>query len=466
MKNSLRLLLGSLLIGASMLPARGMEAPAAPEAAEQAAPAPEAGSAHEAAPAATDAPDPTPEAHPTEDASASPTGEGAHAAAAEGEAAQGEAPAELADGRDTHWSETRRPMPFDVMRSVQFLQDQVAHGNSRAIRVQALLLRRFGRTFLEAPPEIWKDPRNTRAVVLFTFSGGTPDVIQSLIHQSLLPEAEQPLFEGALAYVRNDLKLAAKKLDGVSIEDLEPVLAAQVSLALGQIHQLDDPEKALHHLARARLLAPGTLIEEAALRLGAPLVDASGDHAWSDRLARRYFDAYRDSSYVSNFEARYIGMVVGRAMPSAQNALLAMDGVVDGLAVDRRQRLYLAAARRSLVEGNLQFSTLTADRAIGLEGLQPGDAARATLYRTASSLAVLGQDAARTVLDGIDRDLLHVEDQKLLDAAYSVLDSMARPALMTEAADTASPAADAPETSSILSRARAALDAASQEMKK
>lgn len=432
MKNSLRLLLGSLLIGASLMPAHGMDAPAAaPEAVEHGAEAHEADTARATAEAAG--------------------------------ATRPETPAALAEGRDTHWSDSRSPMPFDVMRSVQFLQDQVARGNVRAIRVQALLLRRFGQTFLAAAPEVWSDPRNTRAVVLFTFSGGTPDVIQALLSAGRLPENERPLFEGALAYVRNDLAAAAKKLASVSVDDMEPVLAAQVSLALGQIGQLDHPETAVGHLARARLLAPGTLIEEAALRLGVPLVDTAGDHVAGDRLARRYFDAFHDSSYVANFETRYVAMVVARAMSDPQKALLAMDGVVEGLPTDRKQRLYLAAARRSLVAGNLQFSASTADQAIELGGLQPGDQARATLYRTASSLGVASQEVSRAALDGVDRSLLHVEDQKLLDAAYSVLDSMAKPALMTEVSNVPP---ETPETSTVLSRARAALDAASQEMKK
>lgn len=440
MKNSLRLLLGSLLIGASMLPARAMEAPAAPDAAGQVEPSAEA-----VAP-------PAPEAHGADAPDAgSPAAE--HAP---------ETPA-LAEGHNTHWTESRTPMPFDVMRSVQFLQDQVARGNVRAIRVQALLLRRFARTFIEAAPEVWNDPRNTRAVVLFTFSGGTPEVISTLLDQGRLPESERALFEGALAYVRNDLPTAAKKLESVTIDDLEPVLAAQVSLALGQIHQIDHPDQAIEDLANARLLAPGTLIEEAALRLGAPLADAAGAHDDADRMARRYFDTYHDSSYAANFETRYVALVVGRAVPDAQGALISMDAVVAGLPDDRQQRLYLAAARRSLVAGSLPFASQVAERAIVLGGLEPGDASRATLYRTASSLGTDSQDASRKALDGIDRNLLHIEDQKILDAAYSVLDSMARPALMTEVSN---PGPVEPETSAVLARAKAALDAASHEMKK
>ncbi|WP_182084917.1 hypothetical protein [Aureimonas sp. ME7] len=412
MTKTSRLLLGAWLLGASVLPAAAMEADAGSET---------------PAPSVADAPaDPTP-----------------------------------ADAQDTHWSTTRPPMPFDVMRSVQFLQDQVARGNDRAIRVQALLLRRFGNSFLNADPVVWTDDRNKRAAILFLLSGGTPDVVDQLMRSDRFDEADRPLFEGALAYVRNDLETAAKKLEAIPILDMEPVLAAQLSLVLGQIHQFDKPAEAVHRLDQARLLAPGTLIEEAALRLGAPLVDDAGDHAAADRLARRYFDRYADSSYAANFETRYVAMVVGRAIPDGQAALLAMDGVIGPLSVDRRQRLYLAAARRSLVSGNLGFAKAAAGRAVESGSMQPGDEARGTLYRTAASLGTEDPDTSRAALAAIDRDMLHPEDQKLLDAAFGVLQSMARPALVSEAVLDSSAAADTP---SVLARAREALNAASRQI--
>ncbi len=112
-------------------------------------------------------------------------------------------------------------------------------------------------------------------------------------------------------------------------------------------------------------------------------------------MARRYFDTYHDSSYAAaNFETRYVALVVGRAMADPQAALVAMDGVVAGLPTARQKRLYLAAARRSLVAGNLHFASQSADQAIALDGLEPGDAARASLYRTASALGADDQTAS------------------------------------------------------------------------
>lgn len=374
--------------------------------------------------------------------------------------------ASLAEGEEgaEHWAKTRAPMPFDVMRSVQFLQDQVARGNGRAIRVQALLLRRFGRTFLEADPAVWRDPRNFRAVVLFALSGGTPDVLQRLMREKLLDETQMPLLEGTLAYVNNNLDKARKKFAEVRFEGMEPVLAAQLHLVMGQIDQIDHPEKAIPHLDQARLLAPGTLIEEASLRLGAMLVDASGDHERADQLARRYFDRFADSTYSGNFEARFTAMVTSRANEQAEEALADMSDVIASLPDARRQTLYLAAARRSLVEGNLHFAKAAAEAALALPGLAPADQDRAELYATASSLGSVKPAEARATLDAIDRAELHPEDGKLLDAAYAVLDSIdATLAQMPPGA--AAPAGAGEAAPAILAQAEAALAQSSQVLK-
>ncbi|ALN74146.1 hypothetical protein [Aureimonas sp. AU20] len=361
------------------------------------------------------------------------------------------------------WAKTRTPMPFDVMRSVQFLQDQVARGNDRAIRVQALILRRFGRTFLEADPAVWQDPRNFRAAVLFALSGGTPEVLQRLMREKLLDEAQTPLLEGTLAYVSNDLEKARKRLSGVELEGMEPVLAAQLSLVLGQINQVDHPEVAIPHLDRARLLAPGTLIEEASLRLGATLVDDSGDHGRADQLARRYFDRFSNSAYAGNFEARFTAMVTSRAAEKADETLADMSDIIASLPDPRRQTLYLAASRRSLVEGNLHFAQAAADAALAIPGLGDADRDRAELYETASALGSLKTADARRTLDAIDRTRLHPEDVKLLDAAYSVLDSIdATLAEMPAGAESAAPAEAVP---AVLARAEAALAQSSQVLK-
>lgn len=360
------------------------------------------------------------------------------------------------------WSESRDPMPFDIIRSLQFLQDQVARGNDRAIRVQALLLRRFGPVFLDAKAEDWKDPRNQRAAVLFVLSGGPPEVLAGLLGTDVLPQDHRTLFDGALAYVRNDLGRAGELLGSLDLSGEEPGLAGHLNLVLGQIFQESDPAKAVAHLDQARLLAPGGLVEEAALRLETLLVDGLGDHERADTLARRYFDRYADSSYSGNFETRFAAMLSARGGdPDA--AIGQMDDVIAMLPDARRGILYLSVGRRALVEGQIPFARLAAERAIATGALDARDKERARLYDLAASVAVLPAATLQDDLASLRQDRLHPEDLKLLAAALQTAAAIgtmpvAVPVELAGGEDGSSPVAERAER--ILGETRAALKSA------
>ena len=69
--------------------------------------------------------------------------------------------------------------PYQLVRTLQALQDEIARGNLEAHNAQPGLLKRLGEEFQKADPGVWKDPRNSRAVVTFLLSGGSPQVVRS-----------------------------------------------------------------------------------------------------------------------------------------------------------------------------------------------------------------------------------------------------------------------------------------------
>ena len=60
--------------------------------------------------------------------------------------------------------------PFELVRSLQSLQDQVVRGNTRAHAAQRVLLAHIAEQFDALKPEGWKDPKNARAAVVFVLS--------------------------------------------------------------------------------------------------------------------------------------------------------------------------------------------------------------------------------------------------------------------------------------------------------
>ncbi|BDA85930.1 hypothetical protein Sa4125_34720 [Aureimonas sp. SA4125] len=364
------------------------------------------------------------------------------------------------------WPTARSPMPFDIIRTVQFLQDQIARGNGRAIQVQAMLLRRFGPTLAEADAEIWKDGRNVRAAVLFVLSGGPPEILRRLMARGVLDPAQENLFKGALAYVENDLSGAETILSALDFAGMEPGLEAHLNLVLGQLQQLDKPKEAIGHLDRARLLAPGGLIEEAALRMEVLLVDELGDHAAADRLARQYFDRFSSSSYSQNFEARFAAVFANRGKTDAAAVLATMVDVTNRLPDANKRAIFLTVSRRALVEGNLEFAAGAVAAVLSTSDIPEPDRQRATLYSVAATIGKASSTEIAAGLAGIDRSLLHPEDVKLLDAATSVLGGIDTQPMMAAADQPGETASQYAETSPVFDRAQQLLDVVNQDLGK
>ncbi|MCB8838137.1 hypothetical protein [Aurantimonas sp. VKM B-3413] len=356
------------------------------------------------------------------------------------------------------WPEQRGPMPYEVVRSLQFLQDQIARGNAAAIRVQSQLLRYYGPTFVREQPDVWKDPRNMRALALYVLSGGPPDVLRELISQ-LRPQGEdEVMLKGALAYVENRTDEAVKLLSSLDLKFAEPSFAAQVQLALAQMEQMTASADALGRLERVMLLAPGTLLEEAALRLGVLLAEQNNDHAKADRYARQYFDRYGNSVYAANFRARFSAVYAERPAGTEEDTINTVADCVAKLPDDQQVTIYLAVARRALVAGRMTLATMASDRALRFKNVAEGDLQRAKLYDIAAGLTQRNVLEARAVLDTIKPEDLHPADRKLLTATADVLKQISKP-LMISATMEGKPSADSPPMpdSDVLSRGEALL---------
>ena len=368
-----------------------------------------------------------------------PGGAGDHAAAGDhGDAVApgGEAHAEAAesaegDGHEgappANWPTTRGPMPFEIVRSLEFLQDQIGRGNAAAMRAQQTVLNRFAPAFLSAEPDVWKDPRNLRAAVIFTMSGGPPSVLRGVSARAEMSPTDRALVEAALAYVENRNKDAARRLAALDLATMEPALAAQASLARAQLLELDAPDGALADIQRVRLLMPGTLLEEAALRMGVAIAEGQGEFRLADTLARRYFDAYARSAYAGNFRARFAAAYAERGRDGGIEVLAVIRDVTHALPDDERLGILLSVGRRALVMGNEALTAAICGDALLLPQMPQGERERAKLYQAAATIAGRTTSEARAMLDAIDRSLLHPADVEILSAAYAVVDGMATP---------------------------------------
>jgi chemotaxis protein MotC len=219
-----------------------------------------------------------------------------------------------------------------------------------------------------------------------------------------------------------------------------------------------DPAKALAHLDDARLLAPGTLIEEASLRRQIALV-GTADLDRFEALAAVYLRRFPNSLYAGNFRQQFAAAVAGTVRAFATERLAQLETILGGVGPIDRRDVYLTIAREALVKGRVGLAAFAAASAGRLADTGSVEEARAHVYQGAALVASDELAKGLEMLSGADRGRLAPADAALIDAGLAVADAVQRPAQAPETDDEAKLAAAAGEAqataaSAVAERAR------------
>ncbi|MGM4889412.1 chemotaxis protein [Tardiphaga sp. 20_F10_N6_6] len=309
--------------------------------------------------------------------------------------------------------------PYQMVRSLQMLQDQIARGDLDAHNSQPALLKRLGENFLKADATVWKEPRNSRAAVTFLLSGGSPQVVASLRSRNVL-NIDEAIVDGAIAYVEGRTDEAKSKLANIKPRSLPAALGAEIALVQSALVAQDDLKVAIALLDEVRLMMPGTLVEEAALRREIFIVGQDDDFDKFEALAVRYFRRYRHSIYAGNFRQRFALSVARFSFVQRPDRFPRLVAVLDHLDRASQRALYLLIARTALVRGKTEMTVLAADRVFALSDDDSVERVRARLYRAAARVATSAHSTAIAELEQIDKAKLSERDVELQTAALAI----------------------------------------------
>jgi chemotaxis protein MotC len=281
---------------------------------------------------------------------------------------------------------------------------------------------------------------------------------------------DDALLAGALAFAEGRQPAAAAALARVEPTGLPTSVLAQVRLTEGVLFAETAPDKARAAFAEARLLAPGTLVEESALRREVLL--HGEDTARMAQLASSYIRRFGSSPFASAFISR-LAFAVATVPPEAQEALSSqLDAVLAPARAADKQAFYAILARSTLVSGNHVLARAASARAMS----EPADESmllRARLYAAALAIASDDHVGAAQELHSLTRAPLDEADRDILLAAISVARELRRwpfdpappPTRTPLAAGTPpgiGPDMGAAPTSAAIQAAEAALDATRQ----
>ena len=308
--------------------------------------------------------------------------------------------------------------PYQMVRSLELVQDRIAGGDEAALPMQRKLLEMIDAKLLATSPEGFEDRRNFDALLVYAISGGNPSTIETVVSRLDLKPPRAALGAGILGYVRGRPAEAEKALHDVDPLTQPIGLGAYLALIKGSVVAAEDSAAALKLFDEARLLGPGSLVEEAALRrsimIALKMRDADLFLDYSEQYVRRFLHSPYASQFADAFVIGVVDMHDGIDLDKVAATLNEMDA-------DRRKFIYLRLARKSAIDGLADLTAFAARMAEIRD--DPGSKAtdpRVLLYSSIASVASGSVGAVATQLAAIDRSRLSEGDQLLLDAARAV----------------------------------------------
>jgi chemotaxis protein MotC len=317
-------------------------------------------------------------------------------------------------------AEEAAKQPFGLVRTLQSVQDQVAHGSAAAHVFQRQFLAQLNEELRGLPPEVWDDPRNARAAVIFVLSGGDPRLVNGLLSSSSPPPIDERLLKASLAFGEGRAGDAVQFFDALDVRSLDPGMAGLVALIHATLVAKRNPKRAIALFDDARLLAPGTLVEEAALRQEILLLAREGDFERFDKLSSQYTRRFAKSLYATNFRRQFFAGVARQDFKGTSEWISRTEAELLNLAPGERGTTYLSIAEQATLGGNVVIARFAASNAARLTPAGSEERERAKLYEGAALSLTEDYEKGLELLNGISKDKLRPQDREVHDAALAV----------------------------------------------
>jgi len=314
--------------------------------------------------------------------------------------------------------------PYKLIRSLQFVQDSVVQGDHPAMEMQRFLLDVIDKRLRQAEQQVFDDPRNVDAALIYAMSGGNPETLEILAVGDKFGNFDNEVTTVLRAYLNG--QAAQTKTSLAEVVDIyrNTEIGPYLTLVAANVMAATNDVEALEMFDWARLTAPGTLVEESALRrslfiaVRKNLVDRALDYA--QLYARRFIN----SPYAGQYADLLVDLVVvhyGKVGDERLNQILSF------MDAPRKREVFLRIARKANISGHRELAVFASGKAETL--LNPSDKVPQALTELYSGMAKIPTDGVADVMESINavsNGQLSWRDQALRQAALIVAGEVIR----------------------------------------
>ncbi|MBB3608310.1 chemotaxis protein MotC [Rhizobium sp. BK602] len=330
--------------------------------------------------------------------------------------------------------------PYKMLRSLEFIQDSVATGDSSAGEMQRFMLATVDERLRSADKSVFDDSRNVDAALIYAMSGGNPETLEYLMSRDVNGNFDNRVADVLRKYLNGKGLLVVNTLASIAEEYRDKKIGPYLSLVAGNTMTAKNPKAALKLYDWARLTAPGTIVEESALRRSVALCAEAGMVPEGLSYAQRYTRRFLHSPYASQFADFFVQLVVDHDGDVKQQDIVDILSFMDP---PRQREIYMRMARRAAIAGKVDLAALASGRAQAISD-DGSDAfgALAGFYGGVASVSSPDLGAAIRSIDRMPVGELNERDRALRDAARAVAAEITRapdPASLKQASPSSLP---------------------------
>jgi chemotaxis protein MotC len=183
-----------------------------------------------------------------------------------------------------------------------------------------------------------------------------------------------------------------------------------------------DPAAAVKYFDWARLNAPGSIIEETALRRSVVLSMAAENYDKALDYSKRYARRYILSPYAGQFADMFVTLAVEHPKNVSHDKI---EEILGSMETSRQREVYLRIARKAALAGELDLTRFCAGKAKALlDGKSENSAILADLYSGMADMPTAEVAQALKNLASLPDEKLTDRDRKLRDAATFLASEM------------------------------------------
>lgn len=332
----------------------------------------------------------------------------------------------LGTGPVTAETGTASLQPYQMVRSLQLVQDRIAGGDHAALPMQRKLLELVDARLRSAGNDEFRERRNFQAMMIYAMSGGNPSTIADLLARMDIDETDRAAGAGVLGYLTGNVAQAREAMAAIEPARYPAELAAFLALVKGSVVAGEDAAAGIAMLDEARLAAPGTLVEEAALRRTIALASGAGDAEKFMSASEQYARRFLRSPYASQFAESFVSGMI--ALDREKLDLRRIEQTVAWMTREQATTVYLRLARNAAIDGDAELLAFATRHTAGEDDTTPEEIApRSELYSSISSVTSDTVDEVLSRLDELDATQLSSRDRALLRAARTVAAEVVAP---------------------------------------